>query len=70
MTASERPHHLRCPYCEAYEVERLYLASLCLDSCACQSCGARWDEDPQSGDFRGRSSESSIVTPPEPDRSR
>ena len=66
MGTSEAGHHLRCPFCEAYEVERLYLASLCLDSCACASCGARWDEDAVSGDFKGRSSESTVVTPPEP----
>ena len=27
--------HLRCPFCEAYEVDRLYLASVDLDSCVC-----------------------------------
>ena len=53
----ERAGHLRCPFCEAYEVERLYLASLRLDACACGSCGARWDEDPVSGDYKGRSLE-------------
>jgi hypothetical protein len=63
MSHSERARHLRCPFCEAYEVERLFLASLRLDSCACGSCGARWDEDPVSGDFRGRSSPESVVTP-------
>ena len=63
MSSGERSHHLSCPFCEAYEVERLYLASLFIDSCACTSCGARWDEDPTSGAFKGRSSESSVVTP-------
>ena len=63
MTSAEPSHHLRCPFCEAYEVERLYLASLSLDTCACSSCGARWDEDAESGDFKGRSSESRVVTP-------
>jgi hypothetical protein len=65
MSSGKASHHLRCPFCEAYEVERLYLASLCLDSCACTSCGARWDEDPATGEFRGRSSESTVVTPRE-----
>jgi hypothetical protein len=65
MSSGDPSHHLRCPFCEAYEVERLYLASLCLDSCACLSCGARWDEDPATGGFRGRSSESTVVTPRE-----
>jgi transposase-like protein len=46
--------HLRCPFCTAYEVQRLYLGSLHLDSCECASCGARWDEEPGSGTFRGR----------------
>jgi hypothetical protein len=65
MSSGAASHHLRCPFCEAYEVERLYLASLCLDSCACGSCGARWDEDAATGEFRGRSSESSVITPRE-----
>ena len=34
-----------------------------LDSCACLSCGARWDEDADSGQFRGRASRSSILAP-------
>jgi len=45
---------LGCPYCGAYEVARLFLASLHLDSCCCASCGARWDQDPESGTYRGR----------------
>lgn len=48
--------HLKCPFCEAYEVERLYLGTLHLDSCECSSCGARWDQDPRSGAYRGRAS--------------
>jgi hypothetical protein len=52
--------HLQCPFCEAYEVERLYLASLRLDSCACASCGARWDEDPVTGDYRGRAAKQGL----------
>jgi hypothetical protein len=66
MTSSDGSGHLRCPFCEAYEVARLYLASVCLDSCACSSCGARWDEDATSGDYRGRSSEQRTVTPRAP----
>ncbi len=50
--------HLRCPFCGAYEVQRLYLGSLHLDSCQCESCGARWDQDPRSGAYRGRLSRS------------
>jgi hypothetical protein len=63
MTTNEGGGHLQCPFCEAYEVERLYLASVQLDSCACASCGARWDEDATSGDYRGRSSEHHVITP-------
>ena len=50
--------HFECPYCSSYDVERLFLASLRLDSCACLTCGARWDEDATSGEFRGRASQS------------
>jgi hypothetical protein len=57
--------HFQCPYCESFEVDRLYLASLKLDSCACMSCGARWDEDATSGEFRGRASRSSVLAPRE-----
>lgn len=57
--------HLQCPFCTAYEVERLYLASLRLDSCVCGACGARWDEEIGTGTFRGRASRDSVVTPRE-----
>ena len=60
MSRNERAGHLQCPFCEAYEVERLYLASLRLDSCACSSCGARWDEDPVSGEYLGRASKETV----------
>ena len=55
--------HFECPFCTSHEVDRLYLASLRLDSCACLSCGARWDEDAESGEFRGRGPRSSILAP-------
>lgn len=55
--------HFTCPFCTSHEIDRLYLASLRLDSCACLSCGARWDEDAESGEFRGRASRSSILAP-------
>ena len=61
--AHEGSGRLRCPFCEAYEVNRLYLASVRLDSCDCRSCGARWDEEPHTGAFRGRASRSSVVVP-------
>jgi hypothetical protein len=57
--------HLQCPFCSSYEIDRLYLASLGLDSCACLECGARWDEDAQSGEYRGRASRSSVLAPRE-----
>jgi hypothetical protein len=50
---SGRGGHLRCPYCEAYGVDRLYLGSLRADLCACASCGAHWDEDPLTGEVLG-----------------
>jgi transposase-like protein len=58
---SERVGHLQCPFCEAYEVERLYMASVRLDSCICDSCGARWEEDPVTGEYRGRSAKQSVL---------
>ena len=36
--------HLQCPFCNGYEVDRLYLATLDMDSCVCGECGARWEE--------------------------
>ena len=57
--------HFQCPYCRSFEVDRMYLASLRLDSCACLACGARWDEDAVSGEFRGRSTRSSVMAPRE-----
>lgn len=57
--------HFQCPYCDSFEVERLYLATLGLDSCACLACGARWDEDAASGAFRGRANTASVLAPRE-----
>lgn len=54
---------VRCPYCQSDAVTRLYLGSVHLDSCACGACAARWDEDPATGEFRGRASRASIVVP-------
>jgi len=56
------PARQGCPFCEAFEVERLYLASLRYDSCRCSSCGARWDEDPINGEYLGRASKSANST--------
>ncbi len=63
MRMDQPAGHLQCPFCEAYEVDRLYLASSRLDSCACAACGARWDEDPVSGAYRGRGFELGSVPP-------
>lgn len=63
MTAGADAAHFSCPFCNSHEVDRLYLAALRIDSCACLSCGARWDEDADSGAFRGRGSRSSILAP-------
>lgn len=63
MSGSDHAGHFSCPFCNSHEVDRLYLASLRIDSCACLSCGARWDEDADSGQFRGRASRSSILAP-------
>jgi len=53
--------HLTCPFCNSYDVARMFLASLKLDSCECASCGARWDEECGSGEYRGRAQQSSVV---------
>jgi len=53
--------HLRCPFCRAYEVSRLYVAPTQMDACECAACGAGWDEETQTGAFRGRSRRSSVI---------
>jgi hypothetical protein len=63
LRVTDNQGHLQCPFCEAYEVERLYLGSLHLDSCTCLSCGARWDEDAGTGRYRGRGDMNSVITP-------
>ncbi|HEX2851258.1 MAG TPA: hypothetical protein VHN98_11920 [Acidimicrobiales bacterium] len=60
---SERSGHLQCPFCNSYDVARMFMASLRLDSCECLSCGARWDEDVRSGEYRGRGNPSSVMLP-------
>ena len=60
---SHGTEHFQCPYCESFDVDRLYLAGVGIDSCACLACGARWDEDATSGEFRGRSTSSSVLAP-------
>jgi len=65
-TAGSDPGHLQCPYCASYDVSRMYLASVHLDSCECCACGARWDEDTASGQYRGRADRSSVLMPRRP----
>ena len=55
--------HLTCPFCHSYDVARLYLGSINLDSCECATCGARWDEDRGSGHYRGRAHRASVFMP-------
>jgi len=52
---------LTCPYCQSYGVNRLFLATARLDCCECDECGARWDEEPATGKFRGRGGRQSAV---------
>lgn len=58
--------HFQCPFCNSYDVDRLFLASLRLDSCECASCGARWDEEKGSGQYRGRANRASVLMPRKP----
>ncbi|HZA75598.1 MAG TPA: hypothetical protein VE623_04325 [Acidimicrobiales bacterium] len=55
--------HLQCPFCHAYQVERLYIGSLHIDACTCDGCGARWDEDAETGRYRGRGGLESVIVP-------
>lgn len=59
---TRRPGHLQCPFCETYAVDRLFLASARVDSCACATCGARWEEDPETGEYLGRADRNSVLT--------
>lgn len=54
---------LQCPFCGAWEVDRLYLGTVNLDACTCMACGSRWDQDAATGAYRGRGSHQSIVAP-------
>ena len=60
------PHdngHLTCPFCTSYDVTRMFVASINVDSCECASCGARWDEEQGSGEYRGRGESASVLLP-------
>ena len=60
---AESAAHLACPYCGQYGALRLYLASARVDSCECTTCGARWDENPTTGEFLGRVAGQPALTP-------
>jgi hypothetical protein len=62
---SEGTGPLECPFCEAFEVDRLYLGTLRIDACTCMACGARWDQDTDTGRYRGRGRTESVVAPRE-----
>jgi hypothetical protein len=59
----EATGHMQCPFCGAYEVDRLFIGSLRVDSCTCQGCGARWDEDTTTGRYLGRGCVESVMAP-------
>jgi Zn ribbon nucleic-acid-binding protein len=63
LTVADQQAHLACPFCNSYDVTRLYIASLKMDSCECLSCGARWDEDARNGEYLGRANRSSVLLP-------
>ena len=52
-----------CPWCGGATVDRLFVASVRLDACECQTCRARWDEDTETGVYRGRSHKASVLAP-------
>jgi len=39
----------------------MYVASAAIDSCECLSCGARWDQDTETGKYIGRADRSSVL---------
>lgn len=53
--------HLACPFCGSYDVDRLFLASAKIDCCECESCSARWDENPMTGQYLGRPDRASVL---------
>jgi Zn ribbon nucleic-acid-binding protein len=60
---ADQQGHLACPFCNSYDENRLFVASLQMDSCECTTCGARWDEDAASGEYKGRANRSSVLLP-------
>jgi transposase-like protein len=52
---------MSCPVCGSYDVSRLFIASVGVDSCVCEECGATWEESRGSGAYVGRSTGASVV---------
>lgn len=55
--------HLQCPFCHAYDVSRLFVATLAVDSCRCMTCGSTWEEHWGSGRYHRPSEQTSILVP-------
>jgi transcription elongation factor Elf1 len=55
--------HFSCPFCNSYDVNRLFIATSDVDSCECSSCGARWDEEHSTGKYLGRAGRASVLAP-------
>lgn len=60
---SGEPGRFGCPFCRAFEVDRLYVATLGADSCECRACGGRWDEARDTGRRLGPADGSSVLAP-------
>ncbi|MDQ1437806.1 MAG: hypothetical protein QOK43_1435 [Acidimicrobiaceae bacterium] len=63
MPENRAGEHFACPFCNSYDVSRLFVASVGIDSCECLSCGARWDQERASGKYCGRSDRGSVLAP-------
>lgn len=62
MTVTDRAtEHFSCPFCNSFDVSRLYVASAGIDSCECLSCGARWDQERETGKYLGRADRASVL---------
>jgi transcription elongation factor Elf1 len=53
--------HFQCPFCNSYDVDRLYVGAVNVDSCACAACGSRWDEECSRERSRYRARSDSIL---------
>ena len=64
MTGGRDRGRFQCPYCNSYDVERMFIASVRADSCECLACGGRWDEEAASGRLRAADDGASVLLPP------